>query len=264
MTATGRRLPPEGLRLALTTFTAVPLRPARTDRKVAGRALLWCPLVGAGLGGAAALPTVAARSWLPGPTGALLLAVAAVAVLAVLTQGLHLDGLADLADALGSRSPREHAAEVMTKSDIGPFGVATLILVLLGQAAATAACLSAGRGWQALVLAAFTGRLAVVQAATPRTPPLRTNGLGATVAGTVTTRAAAVWTVAAGAVCLSPLLVGGYGQALRLLAALAVGLVAAAVLRRAAVRRLGGVTGDVFGALVETATTAALLAMALG
>ncbi len=264
MTATGKRPPPDGLRLALTTFTILPLRPGRADRTVAGRALLWCPLVGAGLGGAAALPTVAARPWLPGPTGAFLLGVAAVSVSALLTRGLHLDGLADVADGLGSGRGGQAAGEIMKRPDIGPFGVVTLTLTLLAQTAAASGAVSAGRGWEALVLAGVTGRLAVLHAATPATPPLRTSGLGAMVAGTVSVRGAALWTVAAGALCLLPLVTGQHGRALHLLAALAAGLLAAALLRRHAVRRFGGVSGDVFGAVTEAAATAVLVAMAVG
>ncbi|GAA3105764.1 hypothetical protein GCM10020254_59560 [Streptomyces goshikiensis] len=61
-----------------------------------------------------------------------------VAVPAALTRGLHLDGLADTADGLGSAKPAEDALRIMKQSDIGPFGVVTLLLVLLIQAAALA------------------------------------------------------------------------------------------------------------------------------
>lgn len=254
----------DGLRMAVTTFTVLPMTPGRVDRRVAGRALLWSPLLGTAIGGIAALPAVALRPLLPGPTGAWLLAVAAVTLLALLTRGLHLDGLADVADALGSGRRGDEAIAVMKRSDIGPFGVVTLTLTLVAQTAAIGACISAGRGWQAVILAALAGRLAIVQAATPATPPLRPSGLGGMVAGTVTVRGAAMWTAVAGAACLLPLLDGAYAATLRLLAALAIGLAASALLRLHAVRRFGGVSGDVFGAAVETATTAALVAMAIG
>lgn len=266
MTALGKRWLSahlDGLRLAVTTFTAVPVPAGRVDRRAAGRALLWSPLLGATIGGVAAVPAVALRPLLPGPTGAGLLAVAAVALLASLTRGLHLDGLADVADALGSGRGGPAAAEIMQRSDIGPFGVVTLTLTLLAQTAAIASCVSAGRGVQALVLAALAGRLAVVHAATPRTPPLRPTGLGATVAGTVSVRGAATWTAVAGVACLLPLFDGAYGRALHLVVALAVGLAASTALRLRIVSRLGGVSGDAFGAVVETATTAALVTLAI-
>ncbi|EFH31776.1 cobalamin synthase [Streptomyces pristinaespiralis ATCC 25486] len=71
-------------------------------------------------------------------SGPLLAAVATAAVPAVLTRGLHLDGLADTADGLGSGKPAEDALRIMKQSDIGPFGVITLLSVPLGQVAALA------------------------------------------------------------------------------------------------------------------------------
>ncbi|NEC37257.1 adenosylcobinamide-GDP ribazoletransferase, partial [Streptomyces rubrogriseus] len=70
--------------------------------------------------------------------GTLLAAVATAAVPAVLTRGLHLDGLADTADGLGSGKPAEDALRIMKQSDIGPFGVLTLLFTLLAQVAALA------------------------------------------------------------------------------------------------------------------------------
>ncbi|MYR56245.1 adenosylcobinamide-GDP ribazoletransferase, partial [Streptomyces sp. SID625] len=66
----------------------------------------------------------------------LLAAVVTAAVPAVLTRGLHLDGLADTADGLGSGKPAADALRIMKQSDIGPFGVITLLFVLLAQVAA--------------------------------------------------------------------------------------------------------------------------------
>lgn len=276
MTAAGRRGPhrprwSEGLRAALTLFTVAPVRACRMDRTRAGRALMWSPLVGLAVGAAAASPIGASALviWLtpagpPGPAGAVLLAVAGVAIGAVLTRGLHLDGLADTADGLGSARTGEAADAVMARPDIGPFGVVTVTLTLLAEVAAVASSIDSGRGWEALLLAAVTGRLAAVHAATPGTPPLRPHGLGALAAGTVPARGAAAWTAAAAALSLVPLPLGRPGLAVHLLAGLAAGLVTAALLRRHAVRRFGGISGDVFGALVEAAAAAALVAMAVG
>ncbi len=93
--------------------------------------------------------------------------------------GLHLDGLADTADGLGSRRPADQALEIR-RSDAGPFGVATLVLVLLVQVCALAS-LPHGRGAAGLVLAAVTGRVAVVLAT--GSPPARPSGFSALVAG---------------------------------------------------------------------------------
>ena len=74
----------------------------------------------------------------------------ALAALALLTRGLHLDGLADTADGLGPLRGRERALQVMHQSDVGPFGVATLVLTLLLQIACLAALLPQDGGWLVL------------------------------------------------------------------------------------------------------------------
>ncbi|MEU6170581.1 adenosylcobinamide-GDP ribazoletransferase [Streptantibioticus parmotrematis] len=253
----------EGLRFAFGTLTVLPVRVERWDRGAGAAGMLCAPAAGAVVGVAAgALGAVVA--WLGG--GPLLASVATVAVPAALTRGLHLDGLADTADGLGSGKPAEDALRVMKQSDIGPFGVLTLVLALLAQVAA----LTDGyaRGWThgalAAVVAALTGRAAMTLACRRGVPPARRDGLGAVVADAVPRNAAATVTalvvVVAGALgaTLSP------GAAVHQAVAVLLGLTAAHLLCRRCVSRLGGVTGDVFGALCETAVTAALLALALG
>jgi adenosylcobinamide-GDP ribazoletransferase len=193
--------------------------------------------------------------------GSLLAAALGVAAMALLTRGLHLDGLADLADGLGSAKPATEALAIMKKSDIGPFGVITLVLTLAVQVAALAEAPVAG-----VVVAAMTGRLAVTWACRPGVRAARPEGLGALVAGTVRPLDAVAATVVTAAVAALTALTGPGGGAYHAVlgaAAVLVGLAASAALLRHAVRRLGGVTGDVLGALVETAVTAALLVMAL-
>lgn len=197
--------------------------------------------------------------------GPLLAAVASAAVPAVLTRGLHLDGLADTADGLGSGKPAEDALRIMKQSDIGPFGVITLLFVLLGQVAALSQAYegSWARGALAAVVSATAGRLALTLAARTGVAAARPEGLGAVVAGTVPVRgallAAVVVAVAAGG---AGALLGTYGVLGSVLAVL-LGCGAAELLLRHCTRRLGGVTGDVFGALEETASTVALVAFCL-
>jgi adenosylcobinamide-GDP ribazoletransferase len=101
----------------------------------------------------------------------LLPAALAVALLALLTRGLHLDGLADLADGLGSYRSPEQARAVMKAPDVGALGLAAVVLVLLVQVAALSACLSAGRGGTALLVALLTARVAVAAACRAGVPP---------------------------------------------------------------------------------------------
>ncbi|WP_340562063.1 adenosylcobinamide-GDP ribazoletransferase [Streptomyces sp. GSL17-111] len=266
--------PTDGLRFAFGTLTVLPVPVRRWDRAAARAGMLWASAAGAVVGVAAGAVGAALLGL---GAGALTAAVATVAVPAVLTRGLHLDGLADVADGLGSGRDAEGALAVMKQSDIGPFGVVTLLLVLLGQVAVLAELYA--RSWPtgawAYVVAATTARAALTLAARRGVPGARPEGLGAVVAGTVPrARAglvvAAVAVLAAGGGALGGLGDGGattgtaLGAASWCAAAVLVGLAAAELLLRRCRRRLGGVTGDVFGALAECAATAVLLTLALG
>jgi adenosylcobinamide-GDP ribazoletransferase len=257
-------LPPSrSWRAALSLFTVIPAgAPAELDADTMVRALFWLPVVGllTGLVAAGGLAIVAAGG--PSVPRQLLGAAVAVALLAALTGGLHLDGLADTADGLGSRRPAADALAIMRRPDIGPLGVAALVLVLLIQVTALAAV---PRGWPAvaaLVLAAVTGRVAAVLAT--GMPAARTGGLGALVAGR-TGRAGRVATglLLLAAVLPAGLALGGAAAALRGLAAALAGLLAGGLLGRTARRRLGGMTGDVFGAIIELSTGTVLLVLVL-
>jgi adenosylcobinamide-GDP ribazoletransferase len=249
---------PDGLRLAVTLLTAIPLRTARRgarapSRRAAGAAMTWAPAVGLALGAAAAaVLELAARL---GHTGQLLAAVLAVAALALLTRGLHLDGLADLADGLGSGQPATRALEIMKRSDIGPFGVVTLVLTLAVQVAALAQAQALGRGVPAVICAVTAGRLALTWACRRGVPAARASGLGALVAGTVHPAIPLALTVAG--------LAGAYAFGVIFCVAAAAGLAASLALTALAVRRLGGITGDVLGALVEVTTAVSLLVTAV-
>ncbi len=237
-----------GVRLALTTLTVLPLRAGRVDRATAAVAMGVAPVVGLLLGGVLAVLLVALRA-----AGApdLLAGALTVATAVLLTRGLHLDGLADAVDALGSYRSGGAALDVMKKPDIGPFGVAAIALVLLIQAAAM--------GPQAAVLAWTAGRLAITVACRRGVPAARPDGLGALVAGTVPGPVVAglAVAVAAGAVWAVP------GRPWQGPVVVAAALLVVLLLVRHAVRRFGGVTGDVLGAVAEVATTVTLAGLAL-
>jgi adenosylcobinamide-GDP ribazoletransferase len=246
------------LRLAVSLLTVVPARAGRSDLGAARWAMTAAPVVGLLVGLPAA--AVLAGSGLLG-AGPAVGAALAVAATALLTRGLHLDGLADLADGLGSGRPAAEALTIMKKSDVGPFGVVTLVLVLLVQVTALA---QAPHRAFAVTVAALTGRLALPWACRRGVPAARPDGLGVLVAGTVRLRdAIAAGIATAGLSALAGLAVGGVGDAVSGAVAVLAGLAASGLLLRHAVRRLGGVTGDVLGALVETSATAALVVLCL-
>lgn len=246
--------------LALFSIAPVPTGPELT-RAGAAAALRWLPLVGAALGAMAGLPIAAVREW--APDAALVGAVLSVSLLVLFTRALHLDGLGDTADGLGSRATAARALEIMRQPDVGPFGVLAIVLVVLLDVAALASL--DGGPWTsvaALAVACATGRLAVLGAAHRRVPSAHASGFGAFVAGSVSTPVLLAETV----------LVLGFGAGMAatvsadvvawLAGQLAAALLGAAFLAHA-VRRLGGVTGDVFGAIVELVTALTLAGLAL-
>lgn len=249
-----------GLRLAIGLLTAVPVRVAQVDRSTAGRAIALAPAVGLVLGAAAAAVGELAAS---AELGTITAAVLSVATLAAGSRLLHLDGLADTADAIGSGKPPPEALAIMKRSETGPFGVATLLFVILLQVSSLASAYASDYGAASIVIAAVTGRLVLPIACRRGVPAARPDGLGALVAGTVrpaglAMAGAMVAVVAVGATVLSD--VGVW----RVFLAIGLAIVGAAALLGFCVRRFGGVTGDVLGALVETATAIALLGLAVG
>jgi adenosylcobinamide-GDP ribazoletransferase len=254
---------PDGLRFAFGTLTVLPVKVTRWDRDAARGGMLCAPVAGLVIGGCAALSGVLLLAL---GAGALLAAVASAAVPAVLTRGLHLDGLADTADGLGSGRPAEDALRIMKQSDIGPFGVVTLVFVLLAQVAALAQAYggSWGRGALAAVVSATAARLALTLAAREGVPAARPEGLGAAVAGVVPGRGAVAATVVVTALAAGAGALPGTYDMVRAPVAVLVAVAVAELLQRHCVRRFGGVTGDVFGGLAETAATVSLLVLSLG
>ncbi len=214
------------------------------------RAALWFPLVGAGIG--AAVGGTAAG--LDGPLGSLLAAALALALGALLTGALHLDGIADSADALGGRT-REHALEIMRDHQIGAYGACALLLDIVVKLAALAALTS--HVGAVIVAGAISRAVPVVLAAA--LPYARSGpGTGSSLGTAATWRPAGAVVLAVG---VAVALEGWNGIGLAGVAALG-----AAILLVGSRRWLGGVTGDTLGAsseLVEVAvlvTAVALLA----
>jgi adenosylcobinamide-GDP ribazoletransferase len=214
----------------------------------------------------------------PVVVGALPPAVAAVLALVVVALGsraFHLDGLADLADGLTSGHEPARSLEVMRRGDTGPAGAAALVLVLGLDAAALAALLPTSAGVALGVVSLTASRLAPAVCARRGVPAARAEGLGRSVAGTVGRRAVAALVGACAAVgALALGVVAGVGggwvassvsaSALTGVAAVLAAGAGALAVRSHAVRRLGGVTGDVVGAAVEVSLAAALVVAVVG
>ena len=257
----------DALRLCFGTLTILRVRPPRrVDGSVVRNAMLLAPLAGLVVGLLAELVALVARWAIPGYSDRLLVAVLGISAIALLTRGLHLDGLADTADGLGSGRSGGDALAVMKRSDIGPFGVMTMVLVLLLQVSALYTALLVGRGTLALVGGAVVGRLAITWTCRRGVPSARNDGLGATVAGSVPIVAAAAATVAV--TCFLAIVVWldddiRWRFFANVLVALVAALVGSQLFVRHCIRRFGGITGDVLGAVNELAFLAFMFVVAL-
>jgi adenosylcobinamide-GDP ribazoletransferase len=242
-----------GAALALGFLTRLPVPGAGSLAPGAlARAAVWFPLVGvlvgAALGGTRLLADLALS-----PLAATVLAVA---VAIALTGGLHEDGLGDTADGLGAHASRERRLEIMRDSRLGTFGVLAVVLAVLLAVALLAsldgeACLRAAIAahalarWSMLAVAAFS-------------PPARAAGDGPSAGALLRVgplRLAVATAIAVGAAFAA----AGPGPGLVALGAAAL---AGAALAGWATRAVGGVTGDVLGAVGKAAELGCLVALA--
>jgi len=239
---------------AIRFLTIIPIPWGRPESpKAVGRSQAYFPLVGLGLGlalvgldqGLGRVLADAPRAWL------------LVLALAVLSGGMHLDGLADSADGLlGAHGrTRERRLAIMRDGRVGAYGVVALIAVLSLKWSAVLS-LPVGVRAEALLLVPCLGRAAVV-VGTTAFPYARPAGLGQGLHQAARRSTLAV----AGAIALgaSGALLGWGGLVIAIVVtatALAIGAWAT--------RRLGGLTGDVYGALVEITEVMTLLLVAAG
>jgi adenosylcobinamide-GDP ribazoletransferase len=153
----------------------------------------------------------------------------------------------------------------MRAGDVGPFGVVTLVLTLLLQAACLADLLAVGSGWLGLPVAVVAARLTMARTGLRGVAIAEGSSLGQAVAGTVsaTWLTAAVVISAAAGLGAAGLFDLGLSGGVRLLVAAVLGGLAAEALYRRARSRLGGVNGDVMGAMGEVTTAVTLLAAAV-
>jgi adenosylcobinamide-GDP ribazoletransferase len=209
----------------------------------------WFPVVGAGVGLAVAAIYAGSHTFLPPLPAASLAVVAGIA----LTGAFHEDGLGDTADAFGSHHDRDGTVRILKDPHLGTFGVLAVAASLLLRAGAVAA-LAPGAALAALPAAHALSRATAVAAMTTL-PAAGDTGLGASYALALSRRRGLAGAAA------------GLGIALALLglpalvAAAAAGL-AALALGRLAVRRVGGVTGDVLGAVQQVGEILTLLVAA--
>ena len=250
--------------ISLLTVIPVGRRPIELAPRDVGRAMSLAPLVGLLLWLPAAGLQLGARLLL-NDNSALLVPLVSLGFLALVTGGLHLDGLADLADGLGSRKSGAQALAIMKQPSIGAMGAIALVFVVLAEAGSLSLAINRHHGTVALLTSQLAGRLAIVLACRKGIPAARADGLGVRVIGSVTRWRAAATALAVFAVAAIAGKLdydgGRFKESAHAMFAVLCALVAAEIVRRIAVRRLGGMTGDVFGALLEVAVVVDLVVM---
>jgi adenosylcobinamide-GDP ribazoletransferase len=236
------------VRLAASFLTIIPLAggPARPPTEVAA-SLRWFPLIGYLIGTALVLEDRLLAVF----TGGAIRAALIVITLEIVSGGMHLDGLADTADALGAGRDRERALEIMRDSHIGTFGAAAIFAVLalktlaLAQAhgGARIAAIYAAPGLARWAMAWIGGRSIYLRAQGAGTALLDGGESNPRIASII----AAIGMIPA-AGC----------HALR---AIVTAALLAAILRKFYDLWLGGVTGDPIGAGGQIVETAVMIAM---
>ncbi len=232
------------LRIAFGLMTTLPVHlPGDWSAGDSGRAAVWYPLAGLVIGALTWLVWKGAMLVLP----SLVAGAVALIVWVALTGGLHLDGLSDCCDGLFASLPPERRLEIMKDPHVGAFGMIGLVLVLLLKAAALAS-LTAATSF-GILLAASLARWCILLAGL--FPLARASGMGADFASGFR-RSFLLW----GAIVpLAIMLVLGVRGILAAFAGVAV----ATLILFFAKRRIGGVTGDVFGMVVEVVEAVVLL-----
>jgi adenosylcobinamide-GDP ribazoletransferase len=233
---------------ALGFLTTIP-GPTRAAQGIEelGKAAVWFPLVGALIGGLTALIQIGLSRIFPYQISAIL----SVGAWVFLTGGLHLDGLADSFDGLLNSSTSERRLEIMKDPRLGTFGAVGLILTIAIKISALSA-LPVNSSWLVLPLAASTARWLILWSAYQ--PAARPGGIGAVFKEGI--KAPDIF-IAAIVPLILTILCGWRG-----LVALLVGGACALGIFRLARIRLGGVTGDILGFMVETVEAAILLVFA--
>ena len=234
--------------LAVTFLTRLPLPIAgKVTPADLRRSMAWYPVVGGLMGLAAWKLFTLAQVAFPPQVAAILIIV----LLEMLSGALHLDGLMDTCDGMGSGAPRERALEIMKDSRVGAMGVFGAIAVLLVKWAALAA-LATGYALPALVIGWAAAR------ALPAWDVYLFRYARAAGTGKAFTESKSIWPALIGLAVVMALAIlyrQGHGWLLAPAAMLLPLLMQIGV-----ARKLGGLTGDVYGMGIELAETVALLA----
>jgi adenosylcobinamide-GDP ribazoletransferase len=238
------------LGLALSFLTIVPVpRHRMADARELAASMAWFPLVGLLLGALLTGAALGLQGCLPLPATAAIL----VALLTAATRALHLDGLADTLDGLGGGHTREDSLRIMKDHAVGAFGAVGLVLVLLLKYGLILGLLEMGAVKNLLIFPA-AGRMAMVLLAYLSPYARLEGGLGEAMATLTTGK---VLCLAGGSAALIVAVVAHWQGLLSLAMVCALTWALALYFKQ----RLGGVTGDVFGAVNEVMEITGLISL---
>lgn len=242
--------------VAVRFLTRLPVPFVRTiDPPALDQAMAMFPVAGALVGALTGLVLTALDGVGLPP---LFSAAAAIGATAMITGGLHEDGLADVADGFGGGSSFESRLEIMRDSRIGAYGTIALVLALLARASLLVELLQLHR-WEAFALLAAAGAFsrALMVDLLWATRPARRDGLSV-MAGRPS-RATTLLALALGGLGAGVASAYALSPAQSILALVAAGLSTGAI-RQLAMRKIGGQTGDVCGA-AQVVSEIAMLAV---
>lgn len=234
-----------GLALTFLTICPWPSRQRATAAQLAA-SLAWYPVIGLLLGALLLLAAFGARLLWPPAVVAIMLVI----LLTAGTRALHLDGLADTLDGLGGGQTPEASLRIMKDHAVGAFGAVGLILDLVAKFLLLQLCLEAA-AWRAILLFPALSRWALVWLAYLSPYARKEGGLGQAMATLAHGRTLAL---ATGCILAAAGLLAGLAGLITLAVVAAATWLASLYFRR----RLGGVTGDVFGAVNEVMELVAL------
>ena len=236
--------------VATTVLTRVPL-PVIADHGDVGRAARWFPLVGGAIGGAGAFAAWGLRDVMAAPPA--LTAALLVGLAVWVTGAIHLDGLADMADGVGGGRTPADVLRIMRDPAVGSYGAIAITMVLLIKVTALATLLDDDAALPLLMAAPALSRWTIVALGTTLPYARAGGGLGEAVTHASSTSSLLIATSTAGAIAVATMGVDAWW-------CWTVVILVAAMVARSARCRIGGVTGDVFGASVELAEVAILAA----
>lgn len=238
-----------GFLAALQFLTIIPLRRVVTQEEI-GRSLVYFPVVGLGIGAILFGLDRLFMLFLPSALGSALLIVALV----LISGANHLDGFVDTCDGMAAGRSVEQRLDIMRDSHAGSFGVVGVCCLFLLKYISLLFLPGAYR-MAALLLMPVLSRWAMVYALSAY-PAARNEGLGKTYKGQAKWWRLAIATLIAIGVSVGLMKLLG----LALMAAIwLIVLILAGFLRR----RLGGLTGDTYGAINEVTEVSALILVPL-